>query len=239
MLSPFRRLLAHDRLWQLSPFCSVLAHPFAGFSHDRLSQFSSFCSLLAHGRFWQLSLFAAFSHMIALAALAFSQSSRTRRLLAASAPPRPATPQSSCTQSLLAALALRSFPTQSHFSSTRSSPPSHTQSPSHPHLRQPLALRGSAKTRAGSNHGEPTPLTLASRCGSVGPLLRPRECTTTSDPQGEHDEARGSRPQDVGVSSLRPHSQRPTEGARRRRTASRLSTSPPKLTKQLRRADKA
>ena len=115
---------------------------------------------------------------------------------------------------------------------------SHT-SGNHPHLRQPLASRGSAKTRAGSNHGEPTPLTLASRCGSVGPLLRPRECTTTPDPSGEYDEARGSRPQDVGVSSSRPHSQRPTKGARRRRTASRLSTSPPKLTKQLRRADKA
>ena len=109
----------------------------------------------------------------------------------------------------------------------------------HPHLRQPLASRRSAKTRVGSNHGEPTPLTLASRCGSVGPLLRPRECTTTPDPSGEYDEARGSRPQDVGVSSSRPHSQRPTKGARRRQMASRLSTSPPKLTKQLRRADKA
>ena len=94
----------------------------------------------------------------------------------------------------------------------------------HPHLRQPLASRGSAKTRAGSNHGEPTPLTLASRCGSVGPLLRPGECTTTPSPPGEYDEARGSRPQDVGVSSPRRHSQRPTKGARRRRTASRLST---------------
>ena len=66
----------------------------------------------------------------------------------------------------------------------------------HPHLRQPLASRGSAKTRAGSNHGEPTPLTSASRCGSVGPLLRPGE-RTTPDPPGEYDEARGSRPQDV------------------------------------------
>ena len=28
------------------------------------------------------------------------------------------------------------------------------------------------------------------------------------DPSGEYDEARGGRPQDVGVSSLRPHSQR-------------------------------
>ena len=66
----------------------------------------------------------------------------------------------------------------------------------HPHLRQPLASRGSAKTRAGSNHGEPTPLTLASRCGSVGPLLRSRECTTTPDPSGEYDETKGSWPQD-------------------------------------------
>ena len=77
------------------------------------------------------------------------------------------------------------------------------------------------------------------RCGGVGPLLRPRECTTTPDPPGEYDEARGSRPQDVGVSSLKPHSQRPTKGARRRRTTSHLSTSPPKFTKQLRRAGKA
>ena len=30
--------------------------------------------------------------------------------------------------------------------------------------------------------GEPTPLALASRCGSVGPLFRPGECTTTTDP---------------------------------------------------------
>ena len=52
-----------------------------------------------------------------------------------------------------------------------------------PHLRQPLASRVSAKARAGSNHGEATPLTLASRCGSGGPLHRPRECATTPDPQ--------------------------------------------------------
>ena len=44
---------------------------------------------------------------------------------------------------------------------------------------------------------EPTPLTLASRCGSVGPLLRPGECTTTPDPSGEYDETRGCRPQNV------------------------------------------
>ena len=100
-----------------------------------------------------------------------------------------------------------------------------------PHLRQPLASRGSAKTRAGSNHGEPTPLTLASRCGSVGPLFRPVECTTPDLP-GEYDIARGSQPQDVGVALLRPHSQHPTKGAQRRRTTSRLSTSPPKLTKR-------
>ena len=98
---------------------------------------------------------------------------------------------------------------------------------------------GVSRLERGSNHGESTPLTLASRCGSVGPLLRPRECTTTPVPPGEYDEARGSRPRDVGVSSLGPHSQRPTKGARRRRTTSRLPTSPPKLTKQLRRADKA
>ena len=48
-----------------------------------------------------------------------------------------------------------------------------------------------------SNHGEPTLLTLASRCGSVGPLLRPGECTTTPVPLGEHDGAGGSRPQYV------------------------------------------
>ena len=83
------------------------------------------------------------------------------------------------------------------------------------------------------------PLTLVSRCGSVGPLLRPGERTTTPEPPGEYDEARGSRPQDVGVPSLRPHSQRPTKGARRRRMTSRLSTSLPKLTKQFRGADKA
>ena len=108
----------------------------------------------------------------------------------------------------------------------------------HLRLRQPLASRGSAKSRASSNHGEPTPLALASRCGCVGPLLYPGECTMTLDPP-EYGGARGSRPQDVGVSSLRSHSQRPTKGTRRQRTMSRLPTGPPRLTKQLRRADKA
>lgn len=61
-----------------------------------------------------------------------------------------------------------------------------------------------AKTRASSSHRGPTPLALASRCCSVGPLLCRGECMTTPDPSGE---ARGSRPQGVGASSLRPHSQ--------------------------------
>ena len=38
----------------------------------------------------------------------------------------------------------------------------------------------------GSNRREPTPLSLASRCGSAGPLLCPGECTATSSLQG-HD----------------------------------------------------
>ena len=38
----------------------------------------------------------------------------------------------------------------------------------------------------GPNHREPTPLSLASRCGSVGPLLCPGESTATSSLQG-HD----------------------------------------------------
>ena len=33
---------------------------------------------------------------------------------------------------------------------------------------------GAPKLERGSNHGEPPPLTLASRCGTVGPLLPPR-----------------------------------------------------------------
>ena len=65
------------------------------------------------------------------------------------------------------------------------------------------------------------------------PRLSGRDCTMTPDLPGEYDdEARGSRPQDVGVSSLRPHTQCLAKGARRRRTMSRLSTSSPELTKQ-------
>ena len=98
--APLRRLLTHDRFWQLSPCCSLLVYPFTGFSHmiafaafafpqcscaplcqllthDRLSELSSFCSLLAYGRFWQLSLLAAFSHTVA-----FSSSCLFRSLLA-------------------------------------------------------------------------------------------------------------------------------------------------------------
>ena len=74
-----------------------------------------------------------------------------------------------------------------------------------------LHRTGVPRLRRGSYHGEPTPLTLASRGGSVGPLFRPGECSTAPDPSGEYDETRGSRPQDVGVSSLRPHSQRSAE----------------------------
>ena len=132
-LSPFRRLLAH-RLWQLSPFCSVLVHPFAGFSHDRLSQFSSFCSLLTHGRFWQLSLFAAFLHMVAFSSTCLFKVFPHKVALGSvrSSPAR-------CSAVLLHTVApgrsrsAQPSRTQSHFGSTRSSPPFHTQSPS---LRQ-------------------------------------------------------------------------------------------------------
>ena len=74
-----------------------------------------------------------------------------------------------------------------------------------------LHRAGVPRLGRGSYHGEPTPLTLASRGGSVGPLFHPGECSTAPDPSGEYDETRGSRPQDVGVSSLRPHSQRSAE----------------------------
>ena len=57
---------------------------------------------------------------------------------------------------------------------------------------------GVSRLERGSNHWEPTPLTLDSRCGGVGPLLRPGECTstTTPDSSGAYDETRGCcRPQ--------------------------------------------
>ena len=68
--------------------------------------FAVFLHTVAFGsfRFWQPSRTRSL-----LAAAVFSQSSRTRWLLAASAPPWPTAPQPSCTQSLLAGLALRSF----------------------------------------------------------------------------------------------------------------------------------
>ena len=50
-----------------------------------------------------------------------------------------------------------------------------------------------SRLERGSNHGEPTPLTLGSRYGSAYPLLRPGECATTPGPLGECDETRGSR----------------------------------------------
>ena len=50
---------------------------------------------------------------------------------------------------------------------------------------------GVPRLERGSNHGVPTPLTSASRCGSVGLLFRLGECTTMPDPSGEYDETRG------------------------------------------------
>ena len=50
-------------------------------------------------------------------------------------------------------------------------------------------------------------------------------------PQGSTTK-RGEVDPKTGISSLRPYSQHPTKGARRRRTTGRLSTSPPKLTKR-------
>ena len=58
-------------------------------------------------------------------------------------------------------------------------------------------------TQVGSPSGPPK---IPPRCGSVGPLLRLGERTTTPDPSGDYDGTRGCRPQDVRVSSLRPHS---------------------------------
>ena len=97
---------------------------------------------------------------------------------------------------------------------------------------------GVPKLERGSNYGEPTLLTSASRCGNMGPLLRLGERTTTPDPSGEYDETRGGRPQDVRV-SIETRSPALCRDARRRRTMSRSTTSRPKLTTQLRRADKA
>ena len=62
------------------------------------------------------------------------------------------------------------------------------------HLRQPHVLSRSTKTRAGSNHGEPTPHILASRCGSVDPLLRPGECTTKPVLLGSTSKRGGANP---------------------------------------------
>ena len=56
--------------------------------------------------------------------------------------------------------------------------------------------------------GSLTPLSLASRCGSVDPLLPPREVSDGAGPLGEYDGNDGiSTPQRKWVSSLRPQSQ--------------------------------
>ena len=68
----------------------------------------------------------------------------------------------------------------------------------------------------------------------VCPLLPPRECTTTPGPLGEHDEARGCRPQD---DTSFPSSETRHSGCTRRTTS--CNTSRPKPTAKRRRADKA
>ena len=83
--TPSQASLAHDRLWQLSPFRSLLAHPFAHCSfrlsavplHRSLLAAFAFRSLPAHGCFWQRPpFFTASSHTP-------SQASRTQSLVTA------------------------------------------------------------------------------------------------------------------------------------------------------------
>ena len=86
----------------------------------------------------------------------------------------------------------------------------------HPHRA------GVPRLEHGSNHGEPAPLTLASRCGSVGPLLRPGRCTTTPDPSGETTKRGVLSPNTLWVSSRRPLSKCPTNN---RHTTTTMATS--------------
>ena len=89
--APLRRLLTHDRFWQLSPFYSLLAYPFAGFSHMiacgsfRLSTVSSRTpSQASYTRsLVRAFVFAVFLHTVAFGSFRFWQPSRTRSLLAA------------------------------------------------------------------------------------------------------------------------------------------------------------
>ena len=66
--APPRRLLAHDCPWQLSPFRSLLGHPFTGLSH-----------MIAFGSFCPVTVFLYTP----------SQASRTRSLVAAFTFPQP------------------------------------------------------------------------------------------------------------------------------------------------------
>ena len=84
------------------------------------------------------------------------------------------------------------------------SPPPHSTH-RHPHLRHPHASRGSAKTRAWLQSWEPTPLTLASRCGSVGPLLPPRGVCEAPSLRGARRKRGEVDPKTIWVSPQRPH----------------------------------